>query len=65
MKVYVISVHWYSATDVLAVFDSHEKAVKFVEQHSKDTRNKNKYCCPNKSWHFITACRISTQQQKY
>ena len=40
MTVYVISVHWYSATDVLAVFDSEQKALKFVEEHSKDTKNK-------------------------
>lgn len=40
MKVYVVSVHWFSATDILAVFDSEQKAVKFVEQHSKDTRNR-------------------------
>ena len=40
MNVHIVSVHWFSATDILAVFDSHEKAVKFVEQHSKDTRNK-------------------------
>ena len=40
MKVYVVSVHWFNATDILAVFDSEQKALKFVEEHSKDTKNK-------------------------
>ena len=40
MTVHVVSVHWFSATDILAVFDSEEKALKFIEEHSKDTRNR-------------------------
>lgn len=40
MKVYIVSVSWYSDTDILAVFDSREKANKFADQHSKDSRNK-------------------------
>lgn len=40
MKVYIISVLWYSAKIILAVFDSIEKAINFADQHSKDSRNK-------------------------
>lgn len=40
MKVFIVSISWYSATDIIAVFDSREKASKFVDQHSKDSRNK-------------------------
>lgn len=40
MRVYIVSKSWYSATDILAVFDSREKANKFVDQHSKDSRSK-------------------------
>jgi hypothetical protein len=40
MKVFIVSISWYSATDILAVFDSEEKAINFVDQHSKDSRNR-------------------------
>jgi len=40
MKVFIVSISWYSATDILAVFDSKEKAIKFADQHSKDSRNR-------------------------
>lgn len=40
MKVFIVSISWYSATDIIAVFDSREKAIKFADQHSKDSRNR-------------------------
>jgi len=40
MKVYIVSISWYNASDILAVFDSKEKAIKFADQHSKDSRNR-------------------------
>ena len=45
MKVFIVSISWYSATDILAVFDSKEKAIKFADGHSKDTRNKRENYC--------------------
>jgi hypothetical protein len=40
MKVFIVSISWYSASDILAVFDSEEKATKFSVQHSKDSGNR-------------------------
>jgi hypothetical protein len=40
MKVYIVSISWYSATDILAIFDTKEKATKFADQHSKESRNR-------------------------
>jgi hypothetical protein len=40
MKVYIVSISWHNASDILAVFDNKEKAIKFADQHSKDSRNR-------------------------
>lgn len=40
MKVFIVSKVWYSNIIILSAFGSQQKAVMFIEQHSKETKSR-------------------------